>query len=22
VVDNGEYKGVIHLHDILKEGIV
>ncbi len=22
VVDNGSYKGVIHLHDILKEGIV
>ncbi|MFZ4107112.1 KpsF/GutQ family sugar-phosphate isomerase [Flavobacterium sp.] len=22
VVDNGEYKGVIHLHDILKEGIL
>ncbi len=22
VVDNGNYKGVIHLHDILKEGIV
>ncbi|WP_162126208.1 KpsF/GutQ family sugar-phosphate isomerase [Flavobacterium phycosphaerae] len=22
VVDNGEYQGVIHLHDILKEGIV
>jgi len=22
VVDNGEYKGIIHLHDILKEGIV
>ncbi len=22
VTDNGEYKGVIHLHDILKEGIV
>ncbi|WP_395063639.1 SIS domain-containing protein [Flavobacterium sp.] len=22
VVDNGQYKGVIHLHDILKEGIV
>jgi arabinose-5-phosphate isomerase len=22
VVDHGEYKGVIHLHDILKEGIV
>jgi arabinose-5-phosphate isomerase len=22
VVDEGEYKGVIHLHDILKEGIV
>lgn len=22
VVDNGEYKGVLHLHDILKEGIV
>jgi arabinose-5-phosphate isomerase len=22
VVDNDEYKGVIHLHDILKEGIV
>jgi arabinose-5-phosphate isomerase len=22
VVDNGEYKGVIHLHDILKEGII
>ena len=22
VVDNGDYKGVIHLHDILKEGIV
>ena len=22
VVDDGEYKGVIHLHDILKEGIV
>jgi arabinose-5-phosphate isomerase len=22
VVDNGEYKGVVHLHDILKEGIV
>jgi arabinose-5-phosphate isomerase len=22
VVDNGAYKGVIHLHDILKEGIV
>ncbi len=22
VVDNGEYKGVLHLHDILKEGII
>jgi arabinose-5-phosphate isomerase len=22
VIENGEYKGVIHLHDILKEGIV
>jgi arabinose-5-phosphate isomerase len=22
VVDNDEYKGVLHLHDILKEGIV
>jgi arabinose-5-phosphate isomerase len=22
VVDNNEYKGVLHLHDILKEGIV
>ena len=22
VVDDGEYKGVIHLHDILKEGII
>ena len=22
VIDNGEYKGIIHLHDILKEGIV
>ncbi len=22
VVDNGEYKGIVHLHDILKEGIV
>ena len=22
VIDNGEYKGVLHLHDILKEGIV
>jgi arabinose-5-phosphate isomerase len=22
VVDNGTYKGVLHLHDILKEGIV
>ena len=22
VVDNGEYQGVVHLHDILKEGIV
>jgi arabinose-5-phosphate isomerase len=22
VTDNGEYKGVLHLHDILKEGIV
>jgi arabinose-5-phosphate isomerase len=22
VVDNGDYKGVVHLHDILKEGIV
>lgn len=22
VVDNGEYKGVIHFHDILKEGII
>ena len=22
VVDQGEYKGVLHLHDILKEGIV
>jgi arabinose-5-phosphate isomerase len=22
VVDNGDYKGVIHLHDILKEGII
>ncbi|MEZ7503821.1 SIS domain-containing protein [Flavobacterium sp. Arc2] len=22
VVDNGEYKGVLHLHDILKEGLV
>jgi arabinose-5-phosphate isomerase len=22
VVDHGEYKGVLHLHDILKEGIV
>jgi arabinose-5-phosphate isomerase len=22
VVDQGNYKGVLHLHDILKEGIV
>ena len=22
VIDNNEYKGIIHLHDILKEGIV
>jgi arabinose-5-phosphate isomerase len=22
VVDEGEYKGVLHLHDILKEGIL
>jgi len=22
VSDNGEYKGIVHLHDILKEGIV
>jgi arabinose-5-phosphate isomerase len=22
VVENNEYKGVLHLHDILKEGIV
>lgn len=22
VVDNGDYKGVLHLHDILKEGIL
>lgn len=22
VIDNGQYKGIIHLHDILKEGIV
>ena len=22
VIDNDEYKGVLHLHDILKEGIV
>lgn len=22
VVDNGEYKGILHLHDILKEGVV
>jgi arabinose-5-phosphate isomerase len=22
VVDEGEYKGVLHLHDILKEGII
>ena len=22
VTDNGKYKGVIHLHDILREGIV
>ena len=22
VIDNGEYKGVLHLHDILKEGIL
>ena len=22
VVDHGEYQGVVHLHDILKEGIV
>ena len=22
VIDNGTYKGVLHLHDILKEGIV
>jgi arabinose-5-phosphate isomerase len=22
VVDNMEYKGVLHLHDILKEGII
>jgi arabinose-5-phosphate isomerase len=22
VVDDGEYKGVLHLHDILKEGII
>jgi arabinose-5-phosphate isomerase len=22
VLDNGEYKGVLHVHDILKEGIV
>jgi len=22
VVDDGRYKGVVHLHDILKEGII
>ena len=22
VIDNNEYKGILHLHDILKEGIV
>ena len=22
VIDDGEYKGILHLHDILKEGIV
>jgi len=22
VTENGDYKGVIHLHDILKEGIL
>jgi arabinose-5-phosphate isomerase len=22
VIDNHEYKGILHLHDILKEGIV
>jgi arabinose-5-phosphate isomerase len=22
VIDDGEYKGIIHLHDILKEGII
>ena len=22
VIDNGEYKGIIHLHDILKEGVI
>lgn len=22
VIDNGEYKGILHLHDILKEGVV
>jgi arabinose-5-phosphate isomerase len=22
VIDNQEYKGILHLHDILKEGIV
>ena len=22
VADDGEYKGILHLHDILKEGIV
>jgi arabinose-5-phosphate isomerase len=22
VIDNGTYKGIIHLHDILKEGVI
>ena len=22
VIDEGQYKGIIHLHDILKEGVV
>jgi arabinose-5-phosphate isomerase len=22
VIDNGTYKGIIHLHDILKEGLI
>jgi arabinose-5-phosphate isomerase len=22
VIDQGEYKGILHIHDILKEGIV